>query len=65
MALIVAGAVERQPARSNQAATVHSSLRPPLKKRGTTIAILYSPYQLIQNPAGFAKLHRFPPRLFH
>jgi hypothetical protein len=65
MAIIVAGAVERQPAGNDQAATVHSSLRPPLKKRGTPIAILYIPYQLIRNPASFAKLHRFPPRLFH
>jgi hypothetical protein len=65
MAIIVAGAVERQPAGSNQATTMDSSLRPPRKKRGTTIAILYSPYQLIRNPASFAKLHRFPPRLFH
>jgi hypothetical protein len=65
MAIIVAGAVERQPARNDQAATVHSSLRPPRKKRGIAIAILYIPYQLIWNPAGFAKLHRFPPRLLH
>jgi Flp pilus assembly protein TadG len=39
---------------SNNATVLDSSLCTPLKTRGITIAILYIPYQPIQNPTSFA-----------
>jgi hypothetical protein len=39
---------------SNQATVIDTTLCTPLKNRGITIAILYIPYQLIQNPTSFS-----------
>jgi Flp pilus assembly protein TadG len=39
---------------SNQATALDPSLCSPLKSRGITIAVLYVPYQPIQNPTSFA-----------
>jgi Flp pilus assembly protein TadG len=39
---------------SNNATVMDSSLCAPLKSRGITIAVLYIPYQTIQNPTSFA-----------
>jgi len=39
---------------SNNATVMDSSLCTPLKNRGITVAVLYIPYQTIQNPTSFA-----------
>ena len=47
--------MERQLGRgSNSATTLDSSLCTTLKDRGITIAVLYIPYETIQNPTTFA-----------
>lgn len=44
---------------SNSATTIDPTLCTPLKNRGITIAILYIPYQPIQNPTTFANSEDF------